>query len=161
VDNGGLIKKLALSLGPTPALRNPFSGRLSLFVALGAVGIGGLTESLLPVVADPAMFVLPVGFFGHFQILLFHGENLGMAVCALGLVLAYMGFMTENDGVRSLGRKFNVPSPDLLRLGKSDAQNGEATDTDGDHRNLPSSIPQFPISFPKKFLSRFYFWQAP
>ncbi len=98
------------------------------------------------------MFVLPVGFFGHFQVRFLHGEDFGMAICTLGLVLIYMSFMTENDRVRSLGGKFNISTPNLLRLGKGDAQNGEATDTDGNHRNLPISIPQIPISFPRKVL---------
>jgi hypothetical protein len=75
-----------------------------------------------------------------------------MAVGAFHLFGCHVGFMTENDRVRPLGSKFNISSPDLLRLGKSDAQDGEADDTDGDNRNLPSLIPQFSSPFQEELM---------
>jgi hypothetical protein len=152
VDNGYLIKKLALSSGPTPAGRSQFPACLSLFMALGAVGFGRLAESLFPVVAYAAVLILPVSLLGHFQVLFLHGENLGVTVRALGFVLAHMGFMTKNDRVRPFWGKLDVPSPDFLRLGKSDAQDGEAYDTDGDNRNFPGSILQFSSPFRKELM---------
>jgi hypothetical protein len=152
VDNGYLIKKLALSSGPTPAGRSQFPARLSLFMALGAVGFGRLAESLFPVVAYAAVLILPVSLLGHFQVLFLHGENLGVAVGAFALVRCHVALMTECDWVRTLGGKLDVPSPDLLRLGKSDAQDGEAYDTDGDNRNFPGSILQFSSPFRKELM---------
>jgi hypothetical protein len=70
------------------------------------------------------MLVLPMSLLGHFQVLFLHGENLGMAIGALGFVLAHMDFMAENDRVRPFGGKLDVASPDLLRLGKSNAEEG-------------------------------------
>jgi hypothetical protein len=147
VDNGDLIKKLALSFGPTPARWTYFVNQSTFFMAFSALRILVLAEGLFPVVADPAMLVLPVSLLGHLQVLFLHGENLGMAVGAFGLLRCYVVFMTENDRVRSLGSKFNISPPDLLRLGKSNAQNGKADDADGDNRNLPSLISQFSSPF--------------
>jgi hypothetical protein len=152
VDNGDLIKKLALSFGPTPARWTYFVNQSTFFMAFSALRILVLAEGLGPVVADPAMLVLPVSLLGHFQVLFLHGENLGMAVGAFHLFGCHVGFMTENDRVRPLGSKFNISSPDLLRLGKSDAQDGEADDADGDNRNLPSLIPQFSSPFQEELM---------
>ena len=131
---------------------DPIPDLLLFFVALGAVGFGRLAESLFPVVADPAVFVLPVSLLGHFQVLFLHGKDLGMAVRALAFVLGHMGFMTENDRVRPFRGKLDIASPDLLRLGKSDAQEGEANDTHRDNRNFPGLIPQFSSPFQKELM---------
>jgi hypothetical protein len=152
VDNGYLIKKLALSYDPTPAGRSQFPARLSLFVALGAVGFGRLAESLFPVVAYAAVLILPVSLLGHFQVLFLHGENFGVTVGAFRLLRCHVVFMAESDWVRPFGGKLDIPSPDLLRLGKSDAQDGEADDTDGDNRNFPGLIPQFSSPFQEELM---------
>src|SRR5512136_2196187 len=49
VDNGCLIKKLALSFGPTPARRIRIPVYLSFFMAFGTIGFGGLGKSLLAI----------------------------------------------------------------------------------------------------------------
>ena len=131
---------------------DPIPDLLLFFMALGAVGFGRLAESLFPVVAYAAVLILPVSLLGHFQVLFLHGENLGVAVRALGLMLAHMGFMAENDRVRPFGGKLDISSPDLLRLGKSDAQEGEANDADGDNRNFPGSILQFSSPFQEELM---------
>jgi hypothetical protein len=93
-----------------------------------------------------------VSLLGHFQVLFLHGENFGVAIGAFRFLVCYMVFMAESDRVRSLGSKFNISSPDLLRLGKSNAQNGKADDADGDNRNLPSLIPQFSSPFQEELM---------
>jgi hypothetical protein len=152
VDNGDLIKKLALSFGPTPARWTHFADESCFFMAFSAFRILVLAEGLGPIVADPAMLVLPVGLLGHFQVLFLHGENLGVAIGAFRFLLCYMGFMAENDRVRSLGSKFDLSPPDLLRLGKSNAQHGEAQDANGDNRDLPNLISQFSSPFQEKLM---------
>jgi hypothetical protein len=121
-------------------------------MAFGAIRILVLAEGLGPVVADPAVLILPMSLLGHFQVLFLHGENLGVAVGAFRLLRCHVALMTECDWVRTLGGKFDVPSPDLLRLGKSDAQDGEANDTDGDNPNFPSLIPQFSSPFQENLM---------
>jgi hypothetical protein len=129
-----------------------FADESPFFMAFSALRILVLAEGLFPVVAYAAMLVLPVSLLGHFEVLFLHGENLGMAVGAFRLLGCHVGFMTENDRVRSLGSKFNIPSPDLFRLGKSDAQDGEADDADGDNRNLPSLTSQFSSPFQEELM---------
>jgi hypothetical protein len=141
-----------LSFGPTPARWTHFADESRLFMTLNALSILVLAEGLGPVMADSAMLVLPVSLLGHFQVLFLHGENLGMAIGAFQLLRCHVVFMTENDRVRSLGSKFNISSPDLLRLSKSDAQEGQADDADGDNRNLPSLISQFSSPFQKELM---------
>jgi hypothetical protein len=133
-----MIKKLALSFGPTPARRTKFPVCLSFFMAFGAGGFGGLRKGLLAIVADPAVFVLPVRLFGHLQVLLLHGKNLGVAVRALGFVRAHMGFVAEDNRVRSLGGELDLPSPNLLRLSKSDSQGDETNNGNANDRDFPS-----------------------
>jgi len=152
VDNGCLIKKLALSFGPTPARWTHFADQSPFFMALRAFRILVLAECLGPVVTNPAVLVLPMSFLGHFQVLFLHGENLGMAVRAFRLLRCYVVFVAENDRVRSLRSKFNVPSPDLLCLGKSNAQEGEADDTDANNRNFPGLILQFSSPFQEELM---------
>jgi len=107
-------------------------------MAFGAVGFGGLRKCLLAIVADPAVFILPVGLFGHLQVLLLHGKNLGVAVRALGFVRAHMGFVAEDNRVRSLGGELDLPSPNLLRLSKSDSQGDETNDANANDRDFPN-----------------------
>jgi hypothetical protein len=151
-DKGDLIIKLALSFGPTPARWTHFANQSGFFMAFNALRILVLAEGFFPVVADPAMLVLPVSLLGHFEVLFLHGENLGMAVGAFRLLRCHVVFMAENDWIRPFGGELDVPSPDLLRLGKSNAQDGEADDTDGDNRNLPSLIPQFSSPFQEELI---------
>jgi len=66
VDNGYLIKKLALSFGPTPARWTQFADESRFFMAFNALGIFVLAEGLSPVMADPAVLILPVTLLGHF-----------------------------------------------------------------------------------------------
>jgi hypothetical protein len=136
-----------LSFGPTPARWTYFADESRLFMAFSAFSILFLAESLGPVMADSAKLVLPVSLLGHFQVLFLHGKNFGMAIGAFQFLRCHVGFMTENDRFRSLGSKFYISSPDLLRLSKSDAQEGEADDADGNNRNLPSLIFQFSSPF--------------
>jgi hypothetical protein len=146
--NGFLIIKLALSFGPTPARRTKFPVCLSFFMAFGAVGFGGLGKGLLAIVADPAVFVLPVGLFGHLQVLLLHGKNLGVAVRALGFVRAHMDFVAEGNRVRSFGGELDLPSPNLLRLGESNSQGDEINNANANDRDFPNfhtrTFPPFP-----------------
>ena len=72
-DKEHLITKLALSRNPTPAVATPYKkiDSLGLLVALGTVSVAGLAEGLfaveflLAVVANPAVLILAMGFFGH------------------------------------------------------------------------------------------------
>jgi hypothetical protein len=107
-------------------------------MAFGAVGFGGLGKGLLAVVADPAVFVLPVGLFGHLQVLFFHGKNLGVAIRALGFVRAHMDFMAEDNRVRSFGGELDLSSPNLLRLGKSDSQGDQTNNANANDRDFPN-----------------------
>jgi len=112
-------------------------------MAFGAVGFGRLAESLFAVVADAAMLILAVHILRHLQIFLFHLEDFGMAVGAFGLVLVYMGFVTEENGAGApLGFKFNVPAACFFLLGRGDAECREAQDADADQEGLPDSFPQ-------------------
>jgi hypothetical protein len=129
-----------------------FADESPFFMAFSALRILVLAEGLFPVVAYAAMLVLPVSLLGHFEVLFLHGENLGMAVGAFHLLGRHVVFMTEKDGVRSLGSKFNISPPDLFRLGKSDAQGGEADDADVDNHNLPGLIPQFSSPFQEELI---------
>jgi hypothetical protein len=121
-------------------------------MAFSALRILVLAEGLGPVMADSAVLVLPVSLLGHFQVLFLHGENFGVTVGAFRLLRCHMVFMAESDWVRPFGGKLDIPSPDLLRLGKSDAQDGEADDTDGDNRNFPGLIPQFSSPFQEELM---------
>jgi hypothetical protein len=103
------------------------------FMAFGAVGFGRLAESLFAVVADAAMLILAVRVLCHLQIFLFHLEDFGVAICAFGLVLVYMGFVTEeNRSGASLGFKLDVPASGLFLLRGGDTERREAQDADAD-----------------------------
>jgi hypothetical protein len=135
--NGFLIIKLALSFGPTPVRWTSFTFELPFFVALDAIGILRLSEGLGAVVAHPAVLVLSMGFFGHLQILLLHGEDLGVTVRAFQLLVGYVVFMAEGNRVRSLGGELDFPSAHLLGLGEGRSQSGNADDQGRDDEDFP------------------------
>ena len=103
-------------------------------MAFGAVGFGGLGESLFAVVTDAAMLILAVRILGHLQVFLFHLEDFGMAIGAFSLMLVHMGFMAEENGSGApLGLKFNVSAARFFLLGISEAEYREAQDAKTDH----------------------------
>jgi len=102
-------------------------------MAFGAVGFGCLAKRLFSVVTDAAMFILAVRILRHLQIFLFHLEDFGVAIGAFGLVLVYMGFVTEeNRSGASLGFKLDVPASGLFLLRGGDTECREAQDADAD-----------------------------
>jgi hypothetical protein len=111
-------------------------------MALDAFGFLRLTEGLGPVVARPTQLVLPVHLLGHFQILLLHRENFGVAVGALILGRVHVILMTERDRIRTLGSKLNISSTHLFRLGVSHPESNAANDTDTDNRGCPNLFSQ-------------------
>ncbi len=113
-------------------------------MALGALRVFGLAERFLPVVAHPAVFVLPVHLLGHEVFLLLHRENLGVAVGAFGLVGGHMRFMAEDDRVRALGSKLDIPPARLFLLSVSHAERNEADEGNRDDEGLPHSPFQIP-----------------
>lgn len=102
-------------------------------MALGAVGFGGLAESLFAVVADAAMLILAVRILRHLQILFFHLEDFGVTVGAFGLVLVHMGFVAEKNGAGApLGFELDIPPARflLLRIGDAECRKGQDADAD-------------------------------
>jgi len=90
-----VIKKLALSFGPTPARRNLFPVGLSLYMAFVTVSLSHRTESLLAIMttAGAAKFTLFECGLGYRISTLFHLENFGMTIGALKLILSRMGIV--------------------------------------------------------------------
>jgi hypothetical protein len=105
-----------------------------LLMAFGAIGIRVLAECFFPVVTCPAELILPMIRFGHLDILLLHGKDLGVAIRAFLLVRVHVALMTEGNRVGAFGSKFYISSSDFFGLPKSDTERHEAENAErGDH----------------------------
>jgi hypothetical protein len=116
-------------------------------MALRALGIFRLAESLGSVVAHPAVLGLAVHLFRHEIFLLLHRENLGVAVGAFCLVGGHMGFVAERDRVRPLRGEFDIPSARFFLLGVSHAERNEADESKNDNEARPNFSFQLFTSF--------------
>jgi hypothetical protein len=100
-------------------------------MAFGAVGFRRHAESFLfPVMTDPAVLILSMGFLGHLQIFFLHFEDFRMTIRAFKFLGVYVIGVTEEDGSCVFGLEDDVSAAHFfLSLSQSNRQsNGQESE---------------------------------